>query len=245
MADPKLQIVVMNGPLKGKKTPLKEGIIFGRGPGTLVLDDAKVSGRHAQVFKNAAGQMILKDLGSTNGIVTKGKKVRGLVLSVGVEFQIGRTLLAVELDAAAEPKPEPKTETPPPPPPKLEWPEYFSAFVQRSRTRVKNRPKELLPFPKIIKLTVLRGLQADWEWFMGYGPRSVGRGSVDYPIIDPAAPEKCFTIRADGESVLIETKHLGDVLLNQKRFSSEALKNGDLIAFGANVIEVSFVSGAP
>lgn len=252
----KLRVRILNGPLKGRYAPVQEGVIIGRGPGTLSLDDVKVSGKHAKITKNSAGQWFIQDLGSTNGIKADGRRVKDLLLTPGVRMVLGKTELLIESVDAPPPIQQPNAAPPATAPESLpdklstaapkeehppEWPEYFSKFVSKTKEKIKNKRVDQQPFPQILRLRVLRGLQLDWEWHMGYGPREIGRDSLDFPLYDPKAPEQCFTITPTKSGAKIQTEHEGLVLLNDQSFSAETLKDGDLVRVGENLIEVKFL----
>lgn len=212
----------------------------------LGLKDPKISSKHAQIIKNEAGQLLLVDLGSTNGIKVDGKRVKQIVLTPGKQFQVGQTQVRVEsLEAAPPALPnenvpeveeilEPEIEVPPP-----EWPEYFQEFIADTRSKVKDKAKPLDPLPQMLQLKFLRGPQIDTVWSLGYGPRHIGRGSLDFPLYDEAAPELAFRVRAKGEQIQLETPHSKLVRLNDKFVSTEELTDGDLISIGSSLIQVS------
>lgn len=91
------------------EVPLGGKLLLGRqveGPGR--LDDAHVSGRHAQLGWDAAGRLVVEDLGSTNGTYLSGVRIEGpRVVRPGDELRLGRTSLLVEGVGTREaPKPE-------------------------------------------------------------------------------------------------------------------------------------------
>jgi predicted component of type VI protein secretion system len=55
----------------------------------IVIENLSVSGEHA-VIKYVGDQMVLKDLGSTNGTYVNGKPIRAQALESGDEIEIGR-----------------------------------------------------------------------------------------------------------------------------------------------------------
>ncbi len=64
----------------------------------IVLDDANVSRRHAEV-RAQGGAWVLADLGSTNGVSVNGRRVdRPQVLSRGDRIELGTSLLTFELE---------------------------------------------------------------------------------------------------------------------------------------------------
>lgn len=63
----------------------------------IVLEDAGVSRRHAQL-RNAEGQWTIEDLGSTNGVLVNGRRLRGSQpLSAGDRLELGSTEVVFEL----------------------------------------------------------------------------------------------------------------------------------------------------
>ncbi|MBL8914752.1 MAG: sigma 54-interacting transcriptional regulator [Archangium sp.] len=65
----------------------------GRRDGGMWLDDKRVSSRHVEVEKKAAG-VFITDLGSSNGTIVNGKPINGLTrLTDGDLIEVGRTLL--------------------------------------------------------------------------------------------------------------------------------------------------------
>lgn len=80
--------------LSGRVYDLDQEITIGRAPGCAVLvEDTYVSQLHARVFRRDT-QVLLEDLGSTNGTFCNGKKVSGpMALRKGDKIQVGRTVL--------------------------------------------------------------------------------------------------------------------------------------------------------
>jgi pSer/pThr/pTyr-binding forkhead associated (FHA) protein len=80
--------------LAGRMYDLDQEITIGRAPGCKVLvEDTYVSQLHARVFRRDT-QVLLEDLGSTNGTYCNGKKVTGpIAVRKGDKIQVGRTVL--------------------------------------------------------------------------------------------------------------------------------------------------------
>lgn len=76
--EPRLQVVVHAGPLAGKGFPITGDLMtFGRDPeNDISWDDTLVSRRHARLFRRE-NQLVLEDLGSTNGTLVNGKPITG------------------------------------------------------------------------------------------------------------------------------------------------------------------------
>jgi len=72
-------------------------IVIGRLPGCgVVLDDTNVSRRHAQVALDD-GDVVVTDLGSTNGTFVNGRRVTRSSIHPGDELTVGTTRLRVEV----------------------------------------------------------------------------------------------------------------------------------------------------
>lgn len=65
----------------------------------IVLADANVSRRHAEVLPAAAGTWTIADLGSTNGVVVNGHRIQGTTqLQAGDRIALGTAAITFELD---------------------------------------------------------------------------------------------------------------------------------------------------
>lgn len=97
-----LQIVVHAGPLAGKGFPItKDLITFGRDPeNDISWDDSQVSRRHARLIREDE-QLILEDLGSTNGTLVNGKPIEGdYILQPADIISIGTSIFGIKGFAA-------------------------------------------------------------------------------------------------------------------------------------------------
>jgi hypothetical protein len=65
----------------------------------IVLSDANVSRRHAEVLPAAAGVWTIADLGSTNGVLVNGRRIAGAEqLTAGDRIALGTAEIAFELE---------------------------------------------------------------------------------------------------------------------------------------------------
>lgn len=228
-----LYLVVKAGPSQGETYPLSDGLTLGRRGNGIRLDDAKVSSEHARIQLTPEGQFELVDQDSKNGIFQNGVRVTRIPLEPGCEFEIGRTLFAVFESVSsvdAGPKKSKK---------KKRWNEVLSSFLRKSLFNVENSPIKLEPMRPALVLDFLKGPQAETRWILGYGPRKVGRLSVDLPIFELEASDICFEIFPSSEGV--QFKAVGsEVRLNGKKVSSEVLKVGDRIQIFGTELEVDF-----
>lgn len=76
----------------------------GRAPGcAIVLTGEYVSAHHARLFERA-GRLWVEDLGSTNGTLLNGRRVRRpVVMRAGDRLRIGDVVLGLRLETAAAP----------------------------------------------------------------------------------------------------------------------------------------------
>jgi hypothetical protein len=88
-------LVIREGDDAGREVPLPGALVIGRGEDAdLVLSDAGISRRHAQVTPEGVGAVI-EDLGSSNGTFVNGEQVSDpRRLRDGDEIQLGGALLS-------------------------------------------------------------------------------------------------------------------------------------------------------
>lgn len=88
---------VKNGNRRGQYFKISHGSTIGRKYGKILLDDSKVSKRHAKItFED--GRFMLWDFGSTNGTFVNNQQIReATVLKEGDVIQIGRTEFVFKL----------------------------------------------------------------------------------------------------------------------------------------------------
>lgn len=90
--------------VNGSRHPLQApGLTIGRGTeADLRINDPGISRLHAEIRVNQAPggpQVDIVDLGSTNGIVVNGQKVRHAMLAPGTRIEIGSTRMLVHVPA--------------------------------------------------------------------------------------------------------------------------------------------------
>jgi hypothetical protein len=90
--------------VNGTRHPLQPpGLVIGRGTeADLRINDPGISRRHAEIRVEVAGPSLrvrIVDLGSTNGIIVNGHKVREAALQEGSRIEIGSTRMLVHAPA--------------------------------------------------------------------------------------------------------------------------------------------------
>ena len=79
-----------SGSVINQSFPFGDTIVLGSSPGCDVqLEEAGVSGRHAEIRLVEGGQLRLKDLGSETGTRLNGERIQETTLGSGDEIRIG------------------------------------------------------------------------------------------------------------------------------------------------------------
>lgn len=94
-------LLLLTGPSAGRRYDVVSQLTLGRSPSCdIPLEDDQVSRRHAQVFLDTlAGQVRLRDLGSTNGTLLNGQRLalqEEAVLRPGDRMRVGGTIAVFE-----------------------------------------------------------------------------------------------------------------------------------------------------
>lgn len=99
------RLVLRAGPTPGKVFPLeKDEMFIGREANSdIVINDPEVSRKHARLFVQG-GNMILEDLGSTNGTSVNGQRLTGpYVLRAGEIVTLGEKITLLFESVASDP----------------------------------------------------------------------------------------------------------------------------------------------
>lgn len=255
-----LILKVLSGPKTGLSSPITDGLSLGRKKTQIALEDPKSSNLHAIVEKQG-DDFFLIDQKSRNGIKFNGKKIDQLKLVPGIEFVIGNSKICVEtvevIKKARTPQPQAQDKTH-----KMEgfdfqapaedpldsidiepphWSEVITNFITNHEDVLKNKNISVLPFQSLIELRVLRGVQANKVWTLGYGPRKVGRASLDVQLFEQEALDTCFELLPTSEGCVFKTDYPNKVLLDGKNTNSKVLIGGEIITIGVTQIQVGFI----
>jgi hypothetical protein len=91
-----IETLARNGDVLQRRRVEALPIRLGRGyDNDFILDDDYVAARHARIELDEAGRLVLRDLGSRNGIVHKGRRLPEVVLLGDTVVRIGHTSLRV------------------------------------------------------------------------------------------------------------------------------------------------------
>ncbi len=90
----KLSVEIIDGPGRGKVIWMSSGrLIIGRSDADLVLEDQKVSKKHAAIEVYSRTNIFVRDLASTNGTSVNGNQVTKQKLNDGDVIQIGKVTM--------------------------------------------------------------------------------------------------------------------------------------------------------
>jgi class 3 adenylate cyclase len=107
-------LTVKEGPLAGQRLDVKSLVVLGRGDADVVIADPEISRRHA-LIRAGDDFFEIEDLDSLNGTWVNDRRIDAPIrLTVGDVVRLGKTVLEVEPEVAAEPEVE--AEPPPPAP---------------------------------------------------------------------------------------------------------------------------------
>src|SRR5207248_6134800 len=86
--------LVIKGPDRGEQVLLSgKPVTFGSAPSCdLVLSDKTVSRRHAQASLEG-NEVMVRDMGSTNGSFIQGSRFKEITVGFGAEIKLGRTVI--------------------------------------------------------------------------------------------------------------------------------------------------------
>jgi hypothetical protein len=91
-----IETLARNGDVLQRRRIVSLPIRLGRGyDNDFILDDDYAAASHARIELDSAGQLVLRDLGSRNGIVHKGRRLPEVVLLGDTVVRIGHTSLRV------------------------------------------------------------------------------------------------------------------------------------------------------
>ena len=209
------------GPLKGRKFLVTGSLKLGRRRGDIVLNDSAASDPHAEIQLNPNGHLLLRDLGSKNGVFVNGKKKSKILLKENSKFTIGKSEFQVLF---------------------LETPEkIWMAILKDSVCRISNRPKALSFFPCPLGVDFLSGPQKGAHFNLTYGPRYFGSFSVDVPLLDAEAPPQTFVLSPVKWQTVFKTDFPETVQLNRQQTRQMAIKDNDSVFIGETEIKITFL----
>jgi pSer/pThr/pTyr-binding forkhead associated (FHA) protein len=230
-----LFLEIKTGARIGQKFPIHEGTRVGRTTGEILIPDSKISSLHAQIERDEAGALVLKDRGSANGILINDQKVTSIALMPGVLFRLGKTSILVTEEAGPIQISSPSSNAEQ----RVEWKNTLLQMIPDLLAQNSSKAMALLPFSPPLCLKFTSGIQIDEGLVLGYGPRKFGSSVLDIELKDPVAPQVAFEITPEQNFIKFSTKEPRIVQVNGRQVPSLMLREGDVISFGETQIVVS------
>lgn len=141
------KFVVVGGKATKASLALTLPILVGRGhDADLNIATRTVSRRHAEIFESN-GTVMIRDLGSLNGTIIDGQRVKEAPLPSGSRFSVGPLTFEVQYDAkkarnkTPSPKPAAKPDNPVASEPLTELPDFESVDDEPAEPVAKDKPK--------------------------------------------------------------------------------------------------------
>ena len=119
-----MSLRVVSGPGAGQVFEVGEGVVIGRDEGLDLGGDPELSRRHARITRGPGGELLVEDLGSTNGTLVNGHRISAPTpVRSGDRIEAGGSVLEIAGEAApagaqatrAAPVPQAAQERPPRP----------------------------------------------------------------------------------------------------------------------------------
>lgn len=227
-----LIIEITEGIQKGEKFKVFDKATLGRKRTDMLVKDPNISSLHAKIVYDEAGQPVLVDQNSRNGLILNQQVVRKIPLLPDLEFTVGETHFCVKEISADELEVLFPTKT---------WKDFISEYIN-------SHPPETYPSEEIkifnpkVQLQFIQGIQTDEIVTIGYGPRNIGFYSLDVALYEGGSPDLAFKLIPSEEGAKILNCSINDVFLNDMKFETSVLISGDRIRVGKTIIKVIFVN---
>lgn len=214
-----LAVQVLDGPHKGEIINMRENYIFSSG----YFGDQEMAIVHAELFLDSNFLWKIKTLGG-NKIRAGSSEGHQLSLIPGLIFHVGQTgFKVVEKHINKDDK----------------WEEAAIEFLESDVWEPIFTEFFFYLYP--VRLTFLQGPQTDEFYTLSYGPRIMGFNNLDLNIKDPSQPALLARFFQVGETAYIESLCGDKILVNGQPITQHPIENGDRLAFGSNLVELSIL----
>lgn len=217
----KLELQIIDGPHKGKRFSLKNGLHVGQSINSLNWEDSEMAQTHGVFVLDQKKRWHFECLENNKVRVGSSENSRILLL-LGLVFHIGQTGFKVIERTQSEFK---------------DWADGIKGWLEQNQGR--SLTSNLFFFHNPIQLSFTQGIQFQQFHTLSYGPREIGYNSLDLNIPDPSLPGRIIAFLQENNQPLIKNLCGDLVRLNGRVFDKEIVSNGDQVAFGSHVIELS------
>lgn len=220
----RLELEILDGPDKGKKIPLKRGLILGSQSDSYRFNDKQMLGQHAVLTYDQKNTWNIECLDGSKLRLGSVEQARAALLP-GLIFHLGQTGFKVihkELPRG------------------MSWKEALKDWLNKNPGQ--NIETTMFFFLHPIRLNFVQGPQFGDFFTLSYGPRELGYNSLDIALKDPSSPLMAVRFLQIGDTIFIENFCANLALINGQHFNQHVIHDGDLLTVGTSVIELSFVS---
>ncbi|MEQ1721812.1 MAG: hypothetical protein ABL930_01460 [Pseudobdellovibrio sp.] len=221
----RLELEVLDGPNKGKRLLLKNGLTLGKAQtsGLSFTNDNEMAALHAVVGFDSKKTWNIECLAPAK-MRLGFEEVERASLILGLIFHLGQTGFKVVERA-------PRTKGP--------WLEELKDWLEASTGR--QTSTEIFFFLRPVRLSFIQGAQYEEVYTLSYGPREIGFNSLDLNIKDPNTPPRVVKFFQIGDQVYIESLCGDKVTVNGSTFDQHQVSAGDILRVSSSVIELSFL----
>jgi pSer/pThr/pTyr-binding forkhead associated (FHA) protein len=233
---------VVAGPREGTQVPLVAGrpVVIGRKRGELLLDDPMVSSAHCQILLKD-GEVLLEDLGSTNGTRVDGVRVREAALRDGSEITVGASKLVVRKADVSQPTDDTQLRASPSQLGSSWLLDGEHAGHDRNRPEAPLIGQDLrLPPGLNAVVEVVAGLDAGKVFRFSRGSVSIGRRTGEVPLTDVEVSRDHAIIEVFGREMIF-VRDMGSTngtYHNGRRIEMSRLRNGDSVGCGKTILRL-------
>lgn len=240
----RLELEILDGPNKGKRLMLRNGLILGRAhdraqsnaPGRVskdeivgshsdfFFDDPEMSKNHAVITIDQKNNWNIECL-APNKMRLGFVEVPRAALILGLVFHLGQSSFKVveRVSAASGP-----------------WRESLKKWLENNPAQ--QTSTEICFFARPIRLSFIQGPQYEEVYTISYGPRQLGYNSLDLDLKDSATPPRVVKFFQTDTQPYIENLCGNAATINGAAFERHIICSGDVLRVASNAIELSFLS---
>ncbi len=215
---------VLDGPNKGKRLLLRNGLKIGKNLGPVVFKDSEMGDLHAVIGFDSNKSWNIECLAPFKMRLGYSEVSRATLI-LGLIFHLGQTGFKV-VERAIKPKGP--------------WEEQLKDWFEGNPGRT--TATELFFFLRPVRLTFIQGPQYEDVYTLSYGPRELGGNSLDLNLKDPSSPPRVIKFSQIGDNVYIENLAGDKVTINGALFDQHMVSDRDILRVTSSVIELSFLS---
>ncbi len=213
----KVKITMTVGRERGLTYPLqKKRTVLGRSLADILLEDAKMSNRHAAIEITDTG-VFLVDLGSTNGVFVNDVKIQRRQLMDRDEVAMGMTRFTV----AIEEEPD-------------------AVEVQPAATPESENSEEGTVSELGFALEVIAGPDKGDEFILQQPSTNLGRGKADVSFrdLDVSRLHAVIEVTSKGVITVKDANSRNGIFVNGRKTPMQRLKVGDEIKLGNTILRL-------